>query len=214
MHGVRKASVETAHMAEVEDKGAAGGTADRAHTHHGKLLQPAGPNPAAPSFPAENTAQCELPGMPDHTDVLPAVAGDHDLSVTKARRPEAYAIARRHLNAGLSLNAVSDLCGMSKHTVMAIAEELGSEKGLTHDEVGRIVFLREARRGSVLGAAAIAKELADDNPDVPLRDKALATKILSEASEAIGALLPTAGERSVGLRVEDVLAELERGGMG
>ena len=201
-------------MSDLEEKGAAGGTAGQTHTPRHSILLSSGPNPAAPSFSAENTAQGELPGMPERTEVLPAVQGDYDLTVTKTKRPEAYALARRHLNAGLSLNAVSDLCGMSKHTVMAIAEELGSERGLTHDEVGRIVFLREARRGSVLGAAAIAKELADDKADVPLRDKALATKILSEASEAIGALLPTAGERSVGLRVEDVLAELERGGMG
>lgn len=131
------------------------------------------------------------------------------MSVTKTRRPEAYRLARAHLEAGLSLNAVVKLCKMSKHTVLAIAEELGASRGLTKDEVGRLVFLQEARRGSVLGAAACAAALAEDGVDVPLRDMALATKVLSEAAEQIGALLPTAAERVTGPTVEQVLAEIE-----
>ncbi len=134
--------------------------------------------------------------------------GEYTLERVKARRPEAYGLARKHLEAGLSLNAIAELCGMSKHTVMAIAEEMGLEKGLTADDVGRRVFLKEARRGSVLGALACAKILQDPGEDVPLRDMALATKVLTEASELMAGL-PTSRVELVGVKVEDALGELE-----
>jgi hypothetical protein len=135
--------------------------------------------------------------------------GEYTLERVKARRPEAYRLARNHLEAGLSFNAIVELCKpMSKHTVMAIAEEMGLEKGLTADDVGRRVFLKEARRGSVLGALACAKILQDPGEDVPLRDMALATKVLTEASELMAGL-PTSRVELVGVKVEDALGELE-----
>lgn len=179
-----------------------------ADKHDSTLLSP-GPNGVARSL--SPALADELPGMPEPSTKAPQADGDYTLERTKAHRPDAYKTARKLLAAGVPSNGVAEICGMSKHTVLAIHEEMGSAEGMTFDEVGRKVFLREARRGAVLGALKCSQMLAENDPEnpVPLRDAALATKILTESSELLAGL-PTARTEHVGLKVDDVLGELER----
>jgi hypothetical protein len=160
-----------------------------------------------PNLPAP--IQQDLPGVRVEIVERREQDGNYTLERVKVRRPEGYRLARRHLEAGLSLDAVADLCEMSKHTVMAIAEEVGKEHGLTGDEVGRLVFQRESRRASVLAAAKVAEMLSKGGEGVDLKSAAVALKYTTEAAELVAGL-PTARVEMTGVKVEDALAELER----
>lgn len=152
----------------------------------------------------------ELPGMPAPTTRPPEQDGDYTLERTKRNRPDAYAIAVRLLGEGVSVNGVCEICGMSKHTVLAIVEELGRNEGLTLDETGRRVLLREARRGAVLGAIKAARMLDSEGENAPpLRDVAMTVKVLNEAAQLISGE-PTGRVELTGPKVEDVLGELDR----
>lgn len=152
----------------------------------------------------------ELPGLSVEVVETRERDGDYTLDRVKVRRPEAYRLARRHLEAGLSMEAIADLCEMSKHTVLAIAEEMGRSKNLTGDEVGRIVFQREARRASVMAAAKVNEMLDKGGERLTLKDVAVALKYTTEAAELIDGRPTARVEHLEGVRVEDALAELER----
>jgi hypothetical protein len=148
--------------------------------------------------------------MPAPSTVRPEKDGDYTLERTKQFRKDAYQIARRLLENGVTVNGVCEMCQMSKHTVLAIAEEMGTERGLTLDDTGRRVLLREARRGAVLGALKATRMLENEGEDAPpLRDVAMTVKVLNEAAQLISGE-PTGRVEVTGPKVEDVLGELER----
>lgn len=170
------------------------------------LLPPSGPNDSARG----SALPGELPGMPAPTEGRPEPDGDYTLERTKQFRQDAYKIARRLLENGVTVNGVCEICSMGKHTVLAIADEMGNERGMTLDETGRRVLLREARRGAVLGALRATKMLEDEGENAPpLRDVAMTVKVLNEAAQLISGE-PTGRVEVTGPKVEDVLGELER----